>query len=101
MISSTRKAALSIEREDIGLTDRDIIKRYLGIDQFPCSIQSPIRQDDVRPSFSMKEVDGAVLWKDFGTGERGNAVSLMAKIWCVKYSEALLKIKLEFFYIYF
>ena len=95
MISSTRKAALSIEREDIGLTDRDIIKRYLGIDQFPCSIQSPIRQDDVRPSFSMKEVDGAVLWKDFGTGEKGNAVSLMAKIWCVKYSEALLKIKLD------
>lgn len=36
-----------------------------------------------------------VYWKDFGTGESGDATKLMAKLWHVTYSEALLKIKLD------
>ena len=95
MITSTKKTTLSVKREDISLTDEDIIRRYLGIDKFPCSIQSPLREDDYRPSFSMKRKDDTIIWKDFGTGETGNAVTLMAKIWHVNYSEALLKIKLD------
>ena len=95
MIAQTNRSSLNISRDDVHLSDRDIIARYLGIHELPCSIQSPIREDDARPSFSMQEKGGTVFWKDFGTGESGNAVSLMAKLWSVSYSEALLKIKLD------
>ena len=95
MISNTKKSSLSISRDDIKLSDRDIIKRYIGIDTFPCTCQSPLRDDDERPSFSLREIFGKVYWKDFGTGETGTAVTLMAKLWGVKYNEALLKIQLD------
>ena len=95
MITGTKNSSLSIDRDSVSLSDREIISRYLGITKFPCSIQSPLREDDIRPSFSMMERDGTVFWKDFGTGDKGNAVSLMAKLWSVSYSEALLKIKLD------
>lgn len=86
---------MSIRRDDVSLSDKEIINRYLGINKFPCSIQSPLREDDDRPSFSMIERDGKVFWKDFGTGDSGSAVNLMANLWKVEYHEALLKIKLD------
>jgi hypothetical protein len=96
MITQTKKSSLSISREDVSLSDRDILIRYLGIrEELPVVIQSPLRDDDDRPSFSIFDYDNRILWKDFGTGEHGNIVSLMAKLWCVTYSEALLKIKLD------
>lgn len=95
MITQTRRSSLSICRDDVSVSDRDIIRRYLGIDRFPCTISSPLRDDDNQPSFSMMERDGIVFWKDFGTGNSGNAVTLMSKLWMVTYSEALLKIKLD------
>lgn len=95
MISKTNKTSLSIHRDDVKMSDKDIIRRYLGIDKFPCSIQSPLRDDDVRPSFSMLEKGDIIIWKDFGTGKGGNAVSLLAALWHVTYSEALLKIKMD------
>lgn len=95
MIKGAKKTSLSVSREDVSLSDRDIIKRYLGIDGFPCKLSSPLREDDDRPSFSMQEKGGVVFWKDFGTGESGNAVTLMSKLWNVSYQEALLKIKLD------
>ena len=96
MITKTKKTSLPIHREDISITDAEIITRYMGIDSFPCSISSPLRDDDHNPSFSMMETeDGTVIWKDFGTGAAGNATSLMAKLWNVTYSEALLKIKMD------
>ena len=96
MITQTKKTSLSIKREDVSMSDRDILKRYLGIDKkLPIAIQSPLREDDVNPSFSIQEWNGVITWKDFGTGESGNIVGLMAKLWCVTYNEALLKIKLD------
>ena len=95
MITATKRSIISVKREDVSLSDGDIIRRYLGIDRFPCSISSPIREDDDRPSFCMQEKGDVVFWKDFGTGETGNAVSLMARLWNVDYTEALLKIKLD------
>jgi hypothetical protein len=96
MITKTKKTSLPIHREDVSITDAEIITRYMGIDSFPCSISSPLRDDDHNPSFSMMETeDGTVIWKDFGTGAAGNATSLMAKLWNVTYSEALLKIKMD------
>ena len=97
MITQTRKSFLSISREDVSLSDRSIIQRYLGIDKLPCKINSPLRDDDSLPSFSMMEKEGGnlIVWKDFGTGEKGDAVKLMSLLWNVQYKEALLKIKLD------
>jgi len=95
MIANTKKSSLSIRRDDISMSDRDIVRRYIGIDSFPCKIASPLRDDDDRPSFSMMEKDGLIIWKDFGTGDSGDATSLMSRLWHVTYSEALLKIKAD------
>lgn len=95
MITGTNRSSLDIKRDDIPMSDSDIISRYLGIKDIPCKISSPLRNDDDTPSFSFQERGGAVFWKDFGTGESGSTVGLMAKIWHVSYKEALLKIKLD------
>ena len=94
MISNT-KTTLPVNRETVSLSDRDIIKRYLGLDKIPCVISSPLREDDDRPSFSIYEKDGKIRWKDFGTGEGGNTITLMSKLWNVTYSEALVKMKFD------
>lgn len=96
MISETKKSSKPIAREDVSLSDRDILKRYLGITfTTSCAIQSPLREDDHNPSFSIQEWNDRITWKDFGTGEHGNVVGLMAKLWNVSYSDALLKIKFD------
>lgn len=95
MISGAKKSNDELPRTLIKLSDTDIINRYLGINQFPCVISSPLREDDYRSSFSMNLKDGAVLWKDFGTGESGNAVQLMAKLWNTSYNDALMKIRMD------
>jgi len=95
MVTKTKKTHLNIAREDVSMSDRDILKRYMGIDKIPCAINSPLREDDDRPSFSIFERNGIVYWKDFGTGDSGSVVSLLARLWNVDYHGALLKIKLD------
>ena len=96
MISQTNETTLNLKREDVSVSDRDILSRYMGITStLPCVIQSPLRDDDKYPSFSFQEWNGTITWKDFGTGESGNIVGLMSRLWNVSYSEALLKIKMD------
>lgn len=95
MISKSNRSALSICREDVKLSDKDILKRYLMIDELPCTVQSPLRNDDNNPSFALRETLGTVYWKDFGTGEGGTVVTLLARLWGVEYKEALLKIQMD------
>lgn len=95
MIYNTSKTEIPIYRSDISWTDKDIIERYLDVHKIPCTISSPLREDDHNPSFSITERDGKVYWKDFGTGEYGSTVDLMAKLWNCDYHEALYKMKLD------
>lgn len=95
MLSGTDKSKTAINREAITYSDRDLVARYLGIKTLPCKISSPLRKDDTNPSFSFFEREGKVFWKDFGTGESGDIVSLLARLWAVRYNEALLKIKAD------
>ncbi|MBR1434688.1 MAG: toprim domain-containing protein [Bacteroidales bacterium] len=95
MITRPRESSVFTEKAEFTLSDRDIIKKYLGIEKFPCKLQSPLRDGDRRPSFSMQEKDGKIFWKDFGTGEHGDAVSLMAALWNVSNKEAFLKIRID------
>ena len=95
MIKESNKSRIDIHRDDIELSDQEILSRYIGIQTLPCSIQSPLRDDDINPSFSLQERDGKIFWKDFGTGDSGNIIGLLSRLWNVSYSEALLKIKLD------
>lgn len=95
MLSGAKKTKIPISREDISMSDEDILERYMGIKKIPCVIQSPLREDDDTPSFSIYRYRGRVWWKDFGTGESGTVIDLLSKLWNCKYQEALLKIKLD------
>jgi len=95
MISGAHRTYIPVYRDDIQLSDEQIVSRYIGVEEFPCVIRSPLRDDDKTPSFSFFYYGDKLFWKDFGTGEKGNAVGLMAKLWKVTYDEALLKIKLD------
>lgn len=86
----------TITREDVSISDGDILKRYLGINStLPCTINSPLRDDDKYASFSFQQWNGRIVWKDFGTGESGNVVGLMARLWDVSYTDALIKLKMD------
>lgn len=95
MVTHTRDTGLKICREDVSISDVDILARYIGITQLPCTVQSPLRDTDKNPSFSFQERGGVVYWKDFGTGESGTLIGLLAKLWNVSYKDALLKIQLD------
>lgn len=95
MIEGTVKSKTSIRREDIDMTDLDITRRYLGLSDLPCSIQSPLRGDDDNPSFSLMEKDGRVFWKDFGTGQSGSVIDLLMELWHTDYKETLVQIKTD------
>lgn len=94
MITQARTSPeTSLKRRDVKVSDADIVRRYLGVSKMPCSMSSPLRDNDYRPSFTLRERDGVVFYKDFGTGEGGDAVKLMSQLWHTTYSEALEQIK--------
>jgi len=95
MIANANKTELPIRRDDIGMSDHDILDRYMGISKIPCIIQSPLREDDKNPSFSLYYWGNKIFWKDFGTGNKGSVIDLLCRLWNVNYKEALLKIRLD------
>ena len=78
----------SISREDIMsiVSEVDIIGYYLNIRNIPCTIQSPLRNDN-RPSFYLYSPDGSnVNFIDMATGDKGNTITLLCKLWhCNRY----------------
>ena len=95
MVTHTRDTGLKICREDISMSDMGILERYIGITKLPCTVTSPLRDDDKNPSFSFQLRGNTVYWKDFGTGESGTIIGLLSQLWHVSYKEALLKIQLD------
>lgn len=95
MVTHTHDTSERIRREDISMSDRDILSRYIGITRLPCKIQSPLRENDRNPSFLMNEKNDKVYWYDFGLGEGGSLFDLLCRLWNVDYKEAVLKIYLD------
>lgn len=62
---------------------------YLGINNLPCLIKSPLRTDN-HPSFSLYTRDGkSVYYRDFATGEKGSLLELLSKLWSLSYDETI------------
>ena len=76
------------------LNDSTILQRYFGLSdkRLPIKINSPYRKDE-NPSLSFyANKDGKIKFKDFGTGENGSLIDLLAKIWGVTFKDAAVKI---------
>jgi len=80
------------------ISDYDIYKYYINGFELRRAISSPFREDK-NPSFSIypsTKYKGLLLWKDLSTGEYGDAITLVKKIFNISYNEALSKIVVDF-----
>jgi len=74
------------------VSEEEIAHYYLGIDEIPCVINSPLRTD-VKPSFAIYSLDGkGIRYRDFATGERGNIFDILSQMWHLPFSKVLTKI---------
>lgn len=79
MVSNGRKSYDAIDIHNI--KEADIAAYYLGINNIPCLICSPLRPDK-NPSFSIYSPNGTeVNYKDFSTQESGSIWTLLKKLW--------------------
>lgn len=80
------------------ISEDDILLRYLDIPQIPCLINSPFR-DDRNPSFSIyyDKQTNKIYWKDFGTNESGDLLSLLMRIYNLSFAEMMDKIRNDFY----
>ena len=72
-------------------SEEDIIRYYFHIDQIPCKICSPLREDK-HPSFGLQHWNGKVKFKDFATNESGDTFDLLKKYFNMNFSEVLGKV---------
>lgn len=72
------------------LRETDILSSMLPeVKTVPCKISSPFREDR-NPSFSLFIGQGNhICFKDFGTGEGGDLISLYCKFWNCSYREGM------------
>lgn len=85
---------LSLNKEDILNADSilKILYYYTGITKLPCLINSPFRVDK-HPSFCIYFVNDNVRWKDFSTGEKGDLLEFLKRLWGLPFNEVLSKIR--------
>lgn len=84
----------SISLEDIlnKATEADILSFYLGVNEVPCVIHSPLREDK-RPSFGLYSIDGKrIFYTDLATKARGGLFDLLSSMWGINYRQVLERI---------
>lgn len=73
-------------------TEGAILNRYFGINKVPCTISSPLREDN-NPSFRFFSPDGqSIRYIDFTTGEKGDLFSLLGTLWKCNFQKVISKI---------
>lgn len=84
----------SVTLEDIlsQVTEFNIVSYYLGVNELPCIMNSPLRQDR-KPSFGVYSLDGnKVSYIDFSTKDRGGLFDLLKNWWSVSFREAICRV---------
>lgn len=74
------KTAITVSLKDLldKVDDYAIYSYYLGNFKVNKLMNSPLRNDDKIPSFAVfRTKDGALMFKDHGSGEAGNAITFM------------------------
>ena len=92
MAISSGRSSVSLEDILSRVSEGDILSFYLGINEVPCIIHSPLREDK-RPSFGLYSIDGRrIFYTDLSTRERGGLFDLLSNMWGVSYKEVLERI---------
>lgn len=92
MAFSSGKSSVSLDDIMSKVTEADILSFYLGINEVPCIIHSPLREDR-RPSFGLYSTDGKrIFYTDLSTKDRGGLFDLLSNMWGVGYKEVLERI---------
>lgn len=74
------------------VSDAALVSYYLGVNEVPCIISSPLRRDR-RPSFGLYSSNGVKInWVDFATKERGGVYDLLSQLWHCSYREVLARV---------
>ena len=86
-----RRCNKSIDRDEIlrNVNEYDILNRYFGLTSLPVLINSPLRNDRNASMSIYCTNDGHVLFKDFGTNERGDIYTLLERMYNLSYVEVL------------
>jgi len=83
------RSSVTLEEVLEKTSELEIAVHYLGIDEIPCVINSPLREDR-RPSFGIYLSDkGRVKYTDLATGERGGLFDLLSLMWKIPYQKVL------------
>lgn len=89
---STGNFSVTLEEIFSHVSEIELLAYYFNIDRLPIVIHSPLRKDD-KPSLGFKLFDNKyVYYNDFSTGEKGNLISLLMKMWGKTFNSTLEKI---------
>lgn len=90
---STGKDSVTFDEITSKVKDAELASYYLGVNEIPCIISSPLRKDR-RPSFGLYSNDGKrIYWTDLATKEKGGMYDLLSQMWHCSYKEVLIRIK--------
>lgn len=90
---STGKDSVTFDEIMSKVKDAELASYYLGVNEIPCIISSPLRKDR-RPSFGLYSNDGKrIYWTDLATKEKGGMYDLLSQMWHCSYKEVLIRIK--------
>lgn len=90
---STGKDSVTFDEITSRVKDAELASYYLGVNEIPCIISSPLRKDR-RPSFGLYSNDGKrIYWTDLATKEKGGMYDLLSQMWHCSYKETLIRIK--------
>ena len=92
------KTAIQISLKDIldGISDYDIYAYYIGKFKVGKLYNSPLRNNDLIPSFAIfPSRNGDLLFKDFG-GDSLRAIAFVSKLFDLNFPETLRKINYDF-----
>lgn len=93
---STGKNSVTFDEIKSKVSDADLVSAYLGVNEVPCIISSPLRKD-AHPSFGLYSNDGKrIYWVDLATKDRGGIYDLLCQLWHCNYREVLERIQRDF-----
>jgi hypothetical protein len=83
------RTTLSAKEVMDSVSEVQLLAHYLNVTHLPCVISSPFRKDE-HPSFSLFSPDGSkVRYRDFATGEAGDFIGLLCRLWNKSFREVL------------
>ena len=86
------KPNISVKNVLSKVSDFDLIHYYFGINEVPCIINSPLREDK-HPSFGFYSSDGIKIhYKDLATNESNGIFDLLSKYWGLSIGDTLFRV---------